>query len=147
MRYKSTMDYRWRNYQAGFSLGLLSCGIAFMAASLFMPAMPTEVYGEAVTSIAAEAWSLAVIMASTFSLWGIYKNGRSRWSPLWRVAGYSMHLVIFALFAVLAANTVFGLYLTIYSTLFFSTHMLFFIWVNIHDVRNMLIGDGVGKTS
>lgn len=140
MGHKSTMDYRWKDYQAGFSIGLWVCGAVFMATSLIMPVMPQEVYGEAVTSISAEAWSLSVIVASTASLWGIYKNGRSRWSPLWRVAGYLVHLIIFALFAVLAASTVFGLYLSIYSTAFFAPHMAFFIWVNRLDVLNVFRG-------
>lgn len=135
--HKSTMNPKWKAQQAGFSFGLFACGISFMAASLFMPIMPVEVYGEAMTAISAEAWSLAVIAASTMSLWGIYKNGRSRWSPLWRVGGYSLHLVVFLMFAAKATETIFGLYLAIYSTVFFSTHMMFFIWVNIQDVRNV----------
>lgn len=140
MAIKSTMNLRWKDYQAGVSFGLWVCGVAFMIAALYMPVMPIEVYGDAVTAISAEAWSLGVMAASTASLWGIYKNGKSRWSPLWRVTGYSMHLGIFLLFAVKAAATVFGLYLTIYSILFFSTHMAFFIWVNLVDVRNVFRG-------
>ena len=137
MAHKSTMDKAWKLYQAGMSFSLLACGIVFMIAALFMPVMPVEAYGAEITAISAEAWSLGVIAASTMSLWGIYKNGRSRWSPLWRVAGYSIHTIIFILFAVKAAATIFGLYLTIYSTIHFTTHMAVFIWVNIGDVRNV----------
>lgn len=141
----STMDYRWKDYQIGISLGLLACGIAFMVAALFMPVMPEEVYGAAVTAISAEAWSLAVIGASTASLWGIFKNGRSRWSPLWRVGGYTAHVFIFVLFAIKATSTIFGLYLAIYSLVFFTSHMLFFIWVNIYDVGNVFRKRSHGK--
>ena len=137
---KSSMNLKWKPYQSGFSFGLLACGISFMFSALFMPVMPPEVYGEAVTAISAESWSLAVMVASTASLWGIYKNGRSRWSPLWRVGGYSLHIAIFVLFSVKATATIFGLYLAIYSLVFFTSHMIFFIWVNIGDVRNVFRG-------
>ena len=133
----STMEYRWKDYQSGVSFGLLACGVAFMAASLFMPIMPIEVYGLAITTIPAEAWALAVITASTMSIWGIYKNGRSKWSPLWRVAGYLIHLAIFLSLTAMAGVTVFGLYIAIYASVFFSTHMMFFIWINIADVINV----------
>jgi hypothetical protein len=137
---KSTMDYRWKDYQSGFSFALWVCGAVFMCTALIMPVMPEEVYGEAVTSISAEIWSLGVMIASTISLIGIYKNGRSRWSPLLRVCGYFLHFIIFSLFAVLSASTVFGLYLTIYSSVFFAPHMAFFIWVNRADVLNVFRG-------
>lgn len=131
------MSYRWKDYQSGFSFGLFACGVAFMVASLFMPIMPPEVYGSAITTVPAEAWALAVIAASTMSLWGIYKNGRSRWSPLWRVLGYSIHLVIFLSLTAMAGVTVFGLYIAIYAAVFFSSHMLFFIYINVDDVINV----------
>ena len=135
--HKSTMNQKWKLYQSGFMLGLFLCGSVFMMISLMMPIMPEEVYGAAITVVPAELWSFSVVFASTMSLYGIYKNGRSRWSPLWRVAGYTLHLLIFSAIAVMATSTVFGMYMAIYAMFFFSTHMAFFIWVNLRDVCNV----------
>lgn len=134
MGVKSTMDPTWKLYQLGFSFGLFACGSVFMGATWFAPVMAPEVYGAAIYNIPAEAWAFGVVLASTMSLYGVYKNGRSRWSPLWRVAGYSLHLLIFMALAILSATADFASHMAIYAVCFFSTHMAFFIWVNLGDV-------------
>jgi len=131
---RSTMDQVWKLYQKGFSWGLFICGSVFMVSTWFAPVMAPEVYGAAIYAIPAEAWAFGVVLASTMSLYGIYKNGRSRWSPLWRVGGYLLHLVIFMALAVMSSFAAFGSHMAIYAVFFFSTHMVMFIWVNIGDI-------------
>ena len=131
---KSTMDQTWKLYQLGFSLGLFVCGSVFMGFTIFTPVMAPEIYGAAIYAIPAEVWAFGVVLASTMSLYGIYKNGRSRWSPLWRVAGYSLHLLIFMALAIMSSFAQFGSHMAIYAAFFFSPHMVTFIWVNVGDV-------------
>ena len=134
MASKSTMDQTWKLYQLGFSFGLFVCGSVFMGATWFAPVMAPEVYGSAIYAIPAEWWAFGVVAAATMSLYGIYKNGRSRWSPLWRVGGYILHLVIFMALAVMSIDAAFASHMAIYAVFFFSTHMVTFIWVNVGDV-------------
>ena len=132
---KSTMDQTWKLYQLGFSWGLFVCGSVFMGFTIFTtPVMAPEVYGAAVYAIPAEVWAFSVVFAATMSLVGIYKNGRSRWSPLLRVGGYLLHLVIFMALAIMSSVAAFGSHMAIYAVFFFSTHMVMFIWVNVGDV-------------
>ena len=131
---KAEIEQSWKLYQKGFSFGLFVCGSVFMFATWFSPVMAPEVYGSAIYAIPAEVWAFAVVMAATMSLYGIYKNGRSRWSPLWRVGGYSLHLLIFMALAIMSATAAFASHMAIYAVFFFSTHMVVFIWVNLGDV-------------
>ena len=131
---KSTMDQTWKLYQQGFSLGLFVCGSVFMGATWFAPVMAPEVYGAAIYAIDAEWWAFGVVFASTSSLYGLFKNGRSRWSPLFRVFGYILHLVIFMALAIMSSDAAFASHMAIYAVFFFSTHMVTFIWVNVGDV-------------
>ena len=131
---KSTMDQTWKLYQLGFSWGLFVCGSVFMFATWFSPVMAPEVYGSAIYAIPAEVWAFSVVFAATVSLVGIYKNGRSRLSPLLRVGGYLLHLVIFMALAIMSIDAAFASHMAIYAVFFFSTHMITFIWVNIGDV-------------
>jgi hypothetical protein len=137
---KSTMDQSWKLYQKGFSWGLFVCGSVFMFATLFSPVMAPEVYGSAIYAIPAEVWAFGVVAAATMSLYGIYKNGRSRWSPLWRIGGYLLHLFIFMALAIMSSDADFASHMAIYAVFFFSTHMVTFIWVNVGDIYRVFRG-------
>ena len=137
----STMDKSWKTYQAGLMFSLFTLGCLFLLVSMNTVVMAPEVWGSAIYAIPAEAWAVTILAASTSSLYGIYKNGRSRWSPLWRVAGYFTHLIVFSGLAIMSSLAEFGSAMSLMAMTIMIPHMTVFIYINIGDVVRSCRGD------
>lgn len=90
-------DFAWRIF---FAAALFWVGM-----TIYPAAMGSEVYGAWAQTFEAEAWAGGYMGGSLLVIYGIHINGRWRWSPFLRIAGYS---VLLALFAALAASSFFA---------------------------------------
>lgn len=136
----STMNKDMKSYQAGLMFSLFLFGVLFMLVSMQTVVMAPEVWGSAIYAIPAEAWSFAIMAAATMSIYGIYKNGRSRWSPLWRVGGYSILLVISSGLAIMSNLAEYGSAMSLFAMTLIIPPLTVFIYINIGDVARACRG-------
>ena len=135
----STMNKPWALVQLVFCLGFLFTGLNFLVLiELGLFQMKQEVYGDAVYQVSSHAWALGHILPATLSLYGVLRNGTSRWSPLFRVTGYVIYLAIMLAFWFWSIQAAFGGVVSIYVQGFFAPVIVLFIAVNAGDVRRSL---------
>ena len=104
-----------RDAQVDFALMLFGCAMAFwISVRVGMFTMPAEVYGPAV-AIPAALWSGLILFANATWLFGLYINGRWRYSPVVRLLGVSGNLFFFSLFFATSAMAPVGDPLTIFN--------------------------------
>ena len=123
-----------RTDQWRFCLRIFTCGLLFYAAAKLWPdAMPVEVYGHLAYDIAAETWSMGFMSASGMVAYGIHINGRWKWSPVLRICGYLMLLMMFAFLVGSAIQAPFGAVIVIFGGVFFVPMVIGFLRINLVD--------------
>ena len=95
--------------------------------------MPLEVYGRMVTAIPAELWAGVLMFANAAHLFGLYINGRWRWSPVVRVLALLVHLGFSIAFVSSALTAPFGDVVVLFSTGFAFWNARF-LAINVGDV-------------
>jgi len=137
----STMHPVWKKTQ------ILTQGLLFVAASLFWVSaawdagrevMPEAIYGDAVALFEAETWARIILFASFIYLFGIYRNGRSRFSPFIRLAGAISHCALFSAFIYHASTAQYGDVVMIFCGAYFLPMHLWFTALNILDCINVV---------
>lgn len=125
---------QWR-----FALSIFVIGVCFMFAAVFAPdVMTPAVYGDWAYDVDAEAWAGAFIASSALVLYGLHINGRWRFSPVIRAAGY---LSLTALFFSIGVSSFFaenGLHLVIFAWVYFVPQCVRFLRISIVDMRRRL---------
>lgn len=120
---------QWR-----FCLRIFACGLLFyVAAKVWPDAMPVQVYGQMAYDIAAETWALGFMSASGMVAYGVHINGRWRWSPVLRIVGYMILLMMFAFLVGSAFHAPFGAVVVIFGGLFFVPMVIGFLRINLMD--------------
>ena len=121
-------------------------GLFFFVACLFWISaqtetfkMPVEVYGEAVIAIPAELWAGVLLFANALHLFGLYINGRWRWSPLLRVVALLTHLTFSITFLTSAITAPVGDVVALFSV-GFATWNGRYLWINLCDLRHSIGG-------
>ena len=113
---------------------VLAFGFWAAAKAKESPIMPSEVYGAWVVSIDAEIWAGSIMLAASLFLMGIIINGRWRWSPLLRLCGALWHVGTLGIFAISAAGSEYGDFMTLAAGVFCGVHAWFFA-LNLADFR------------
>ena len=101
------------------------------------PVMPAEVYGAWVTEFPAEWWAQAVMAASTIYLVGIFINGHWRWSPVLRVLGCVLHVIVMSAFVRGASDAIYGDFFVMICAVIGGAHMWFLAW-NLGDLARAM---------
>lgn len=101
--------------------------------------MPAEVYGAWVTSFPAEWWAETIMAASTVYIVGILINGHWRWSPVLRVAGSGLHVVVMAAFVQGAFGATYGDFFVLICLVMGAAHAVFLAW-NLGDLMRAFGG-------
>ncbi|MDZ7906411.1 MAG: hypothetical protein U5N55_11995 [Cypionkella sp.] len=98
------------------------------------PIMPAIVYGEFVTSLPAEVWAAALMIASTIHILGIVINGEWRWSPVLRFIGATAHCATLSLFTLTSFAAPYGDFFALGCGVFALVYAVF-MWWNWCDIR------------
>jgi len=124
-----------RRDQWWFVWKMFGSGLLFyLATTLWIDVMPPEVYGAMAHNIQSSIWSLGFMSSSGMVIYGISINGRWRWSPLLRIVGYVMLLMMFSFLAVSSLFSQYGAVVLIFSVVYFIPTIASFIKVNIDDL-------------
>lgn len=130
----SLMPMRDGGDQWRFVWRIFACGLLFYIAARAWPdAMPVQVYGQMAYDIDAETWSLGFMSASGMAAYGIHINGRWRWSPVLRLSGYLLLLMMFAYLVGSAITAQFGAVVAIFGGMFFIPMLVGFLRINLAD--------------
>jgi len=121
---------QWRFVWKMFGTGLLF----YLASTMWTDVMPAEVYGEMAHSIESAIWSLGFMSSAGMVIYGISINGRWRWSPLLRISGYIMLIMMFGFLAVSSLFSQYGAVILIFSVVYFIPTITSFLRVNIDDL-------------
>lgn len=124
-----------RNEQWGFCWGVFAAACLFMAGTFLSPnSMGQSLYGPYAQAIEAEAWAAGYIGASLLSIYGILINGRWRWSPMIRTAGFAVMSGMFGFLGFSAwAGAADGVVVWAFTFGFFLPQSLRFLFLNIRD--------------
>jgi len=124
-----------RRDQWWFVWKMFGSGLLFyLATTLWVDVMPPEVYGVMAHNIQSSIWSLGFMSSAGMVIYGISINGRWRWSPILRIAGYIMLLMMFSFLAVSSLFSQYGAVVLIFSVMYFIPTIASFIKVNIDDL-------------
>lgn len=121
------------------SLFLFVACLFWIAAGTGDFAMSEEVYGPVVIAVPAELWSSVLLFANAAHLFGLYINGRWRWSPLVRVMALLTHSAFSITFLTSSVAAPFGDVVTLFSA-GFAIWNLRFLWINLGDLRRAIRG-------
>jgi len=120
---------QWR-----FCFRMMWCGVALLVAARIIPgAMAPDVYGQAAYDIDAETWALGFISAPLLVIYGIHINGRLRFSPALRIAGYLCLLGMFVYLICSAWHSPDGFIIVAFGAFFFVPSILRYLRINILD--------------
>lgn len=110
---------RRREGQIDFALTFFMAAIVFwISVQVGTFQMDASVYGAAVVAIPAELWSGLILFANATWLFGLYINGRWRWSPFVRLLGIVSNLLFFSIFTLASKPGATGDTVTIFSAVF-----------------------------
>lgn len=126
-----------RNSQIDWAVTFFGAACLFwVSAHLEIFTMPPEMYGAAM-EIPAEVWSGLLVFSSAVWLFGIYINGRWRWSPLLRVAGCGGHLTFNLIFLWTSATAPMGDVVALFSVSFALANARF-LALNLRDLWRVI---------
>ncbi|SEU03544.1 hypothetical protein SAMN04489858_12077 [Paracoccus homiensis] len=87
-----------RPLQWDFAIRIMAASALFWLGMAITPdPLGPSVYGHMAQNVEAEAWAAGFLGASLMVLYGCHINGRWRWSPVLRIAGYVILTVLFLL--------------------------------------------------
>lgn len=143
----STMNHNYKHHQVMVQMHLFLVSTVFWVISNYYPTremMSAADYGTLVVSIDAEIWAGCLMTSSTMYLYGLLENGRSVFSPFYRLFGALSNFLIYAFFAFSVMQDGNVNFVLLFCVFFFCPMMLFGIINNgldcVNTMRSRIIG-------